>query len=1137
MSDPHATVTAPQAAWIAGAPPLPATAPFTDPARYAPGPDGEWQVRPTPIVTIIGAGVAGLTAAHELAERGFAVQVVEPMRDRDGGDLVQVGGLAATQYAEVELPSACAQPAGATAPPAVPWLRSMRRTRHSFPSLPPFLVAFDGAVAEAVPGVDFLSFGATPAWVPTEPGRAQLARVGQLLAEELLARHGAAAPGAPLERRAHVSVEIDFSMPSGREAAGDAVRAFAESLTLATAAALAGRRDLDVLWQDQGGPTVSLRGAGATGPDGAAGTADGPGIISRTVAERISRALRARARPSLSIAKSVRLPPPRRRTPTPTAAAEGPVILLIQTRLGLASRVEGLGVVSVQHAPDALVPGEHGYRFFPSFYANLFDTMRRTPVYADGKPTFRSTFDNLIPTTIQGICLNPAEGRPARMVTLSRKRPANIEELRKLQQDLLDPARLGFNEVDLARYQYEQLRFLTACPARRQAWTADPAERTWSRFVRAEDATGTWTGRYSLAFQSQLKATSQALVAMKVGEVDVRTYGNIATQLMLDQLGSGERTDMTLNGPTSEAWLAHWKQHLVSLGVRFFHAELTGLSPTPVHLDGSILPPPPPGPGPWSRLYPVFGPGYPRHADTEQPRPGLASAGAAPFAPGTPVSGGAYWPEPDAVHAGQGVQFNRYDACDDDAPGRVFDPDFYILALPLDRVWEVLERTHAALPPGAPAPLPPAPAPGAPDTRTDLRRLWDWYTATRALFPPADPAHAGDPQHPWRVDGERRGPFRHFTGIQYYFDADYHFNKGHIYYPDSPFGISTISQEQYWFGERSWTDGFRGVVSVDIGDVYTPHSYVDITNTPQSSPFWGQPADNLADRTWLQILDGTAPPPVRSPLTDPRALLPVPRFYHVDAHLKFATDAANLPTGALVRNTAPFLINLPEDWERRPGRVQAADEAGALLPGREAILPGGPVPADDDLATASGTMLDGGRWLVAGTCTKTFTRMSTMEAANESARHAVNALLATLARSGERRGTRLINGTTNSDDAGWEGYRSNGVLMGDLCAVTNPEANELPDLDWYRRMDARLFALGQPHAFDLLQLREVLDAAIQAAGVSGVVGLVSGAAAAQFAADFGRPLPTGPGGGPPTAEALLQFVTDILKQAIPPVTP
>ena len=1139
MPESSPSLSSPQAAWIGGPPPLAASAPFSDPSGYVPCPGGAAGVRATPIVTIIGAGVAGLTAAHELAERGFAVQVVEPMRDHDAGDLVQVGGLAATQYAEVDLPEPCAVPRDAAERCASPLANPMARTRHVFASLPPFLVAFPDSAARATAGVDFrVGAGAAGEWVATAAGTAQLAEVAAVLAGELRHRHGAAARGAPLALRAHVSIEAAVSVPAGVDPAPGFERPFVEALQRAVHEALDRSLLLEVLWQEGAGEVTALgmeqAAPGRVGADDGRGPGDvgSSGRLAASVVDRLRRLVGTRLRVTPSARPSIRLGVPRRsRAGAPASSRDArTVVLWVRTGPAPASEVGGLGVVSLSHAPDARVPGEHGYRFFPSFYANLFDTMRRTPVYAGGAPTFRSTYDNLIPTTVQGIALNPTASARARMVTLSRKRPANLEELRKLQQDLLDPARLGFHEVDLARYQYEQLRFLTACPARRQAWTKDPAEQTWARFVRAEDASGAATTRYSPAFLSQLKATSQALVAMKVSEVDVRTYGNIATQLMLDQLATGERTDMTLNGPTSEAWLAHWKQHLVSLGVRFFHGELAGFSQTPVHVDGATLPPPPPAAGPWARFYPVFGPGYPRHADTEQPRADAASAGAAPHVPPPAGPSEVHWPEPDSVHAGQGVVFNRYDSCEEGTPGRVFDPDFYILALPLDRAWQVL----ATLPDDA---LPRAGAPGAPDRRTDFARLRDWYSVVRREFPLADPAHAGDPDHPWRVDGHRRGPFRHFTGIQYYFDADYHLSKGHIYYPDSPWGLSTISQEQYWFGERSWTDGFRGVVSVDIGDVYTAHAYTEFGGSTVSSPFWGQSPDNLADRTWLQILDATPPPPVRSPLSDPRALLPVPRFYHVDAHLKFAVDADGQATGGLLRNTAPFLINRPEDWERRPGRVQGPGDVDALFPGREAIVPGGPVPADDALTTASGSMLDGGRWLVAGTCTQTFTRMSTMEAANESARHAVNALLATLARSGERRGTRLADGTTSSNDAGWEGYRSNEMLLGDLCPVVNPEAHELPDLDWYRRMDARLFALGQPHAFDLLQLRPVLDEAIAAAGRAGAVGMVSGLAAGQLAADFGRPLPAGPNGGPLTAEALLQFVTDILKQAIPPLSP
>src|SRR5882757_6889507 len=62
---------------------------------------------PRPTVAVLGAGVAGLTAAHELAERGFDVTVYEFREDERNGlgsappgtyPPVKLGGLAASQY-------------------------------------------------------------------------------------------------------------------------------------------------------------------------------------------------------------------------------------------------------------------------------------------------------------------------------------------------------------------------------------------------------------------------------------------------------------------------------------------------------------------------------------------------------------------------------------------------------------------------------------------------------------------------------------------------------------------------------------------------------------------------------------------------------------------------------------------------------------------------------------------------------------------------------------------------------------------------------------------------------------------------------------------------------------------------------
>ena len=62
---------------------------------------------PPRTVVVLGAGIAGLTAAHELADRGFEVTVYEPRSDEraalgvgppEAVPPVKLGGLAASQY-------------------------------------------------------------------------------------------------------------------------------------------------------------------------------------------------------------------------------------------------------------------------------------------------------------------------------------------------------------------------------------------------------------------------------------------------------------------------------------------------------------------------------------------------------------------------------------------------------------------------------------------------------------------------------------------------------------------------------------------------------------------------------------------------------------------------------------------------------------------------------------------------------------------------------------------------------------------------------------------------------------------------------------------------------------------------------
>jgi hypothetical protein len=76
---------------------------------------------------------------------------------------------------------------------------------------------------------------------------------------------------------------------------------------------------------------------------------------------------------------------------------------------------------------------------------------------------------------------------------------------------------------------------------------------------------------------------------------------------------------------------------------------------------------------------------------------------------------------------------------------------------------------------------------------------------------------------------------------------------------------------------------------------------------------------------------------------------------------------------------------------------------------------------------------------------QTFTRLTSMEAANESARHAVNAFL-----------------------QDWK-------IGGDRCEIWDPEDHELEDLQWFKDLDEELFRRKLPHLIDILELQELPD--------------------------------------------------------------
>lgn len=834
-------------------------------------------------VLVIGGGVTGLSAAHELVERGFKVIVLEPREDPLHYGRCQVGGMARTQWSRF---------------PSVAVLES-DPTDRMCRSRPP--IGLEKAVAQQ---------------------RAEVM-------EDLVVRPG------------HDFAEIRFARDAA-EVAGDAqARVEAIAARIVEYAARYVARDCD------GRPA---------GPDGirkemiyVEGFRLSPGE-----AATLSRRRAAAVRDALARLLDVALP----------EAGQGKAIDYVDLQaldLGAVRRDgdhgdEGQRVALVRVAEIPLA-GEHGYRFFPAFYKHLFDTMYRIPLLTEHQPADEeverhgailarereraagrvddvtaatddtrrdqpqayahdggTVWQNLIATEYHSIANEDGE----LPVVLSRLRARSLKELLTTVRAFYE--KMGFDTLDMARYQLKLVEYMTSCTARRERYQ----DLGWKDFIGLEN--------FSETFREAMNVWPQALVGMRAGEADARTAGNITVQILLDQLREFGFTDGTLNGPTSIAWLDPWRRYLESEGVTFFNAKLQSIHWTPER-DFKLQIDAPPG--------------------------GLAGE---------------------------------------------IDADYLLFATPPEESYRLFSALQAEL-------------------SDELKRRWfgadhDLGRLLKFLSGWRDQQRAEpDP---------REGPFRHFNGIQFYLEDDFRLVRGHTYYANSPWGLSSISQAQFRAIRLGIRDEHRGVLSIDVGNWVAPGH----EGAPRA---WDCSPQQFAEEVWRHVDRGTE-------TADER--LPEPLWYHIDdeVHYGFETWRRTPPPAPEVAdgrpgvalNETPYLVNLPGAWTTRPGG--AVGHLGRI---EYELLFTGAMPRSRGM-------------ILAGPYMKTHTRLGSMEAANESARHAVNRILRDcLEREPERR-------------------------VGQMCEIFPLEERELPDLDYLKDLDAKLVERGLPHLFEILQLEALL---------------------------------------------------------------
>ncbi|MEV4340576.1 FAD-dependent oxidoreductase [Streptomyces sp. NPDC049590] len=210
------------------------------------------------------------------------------------------------------------------------------------------------------------------------------------------------------------------------------------------------------------------------------------------------------------------------------------------------------------------LPGEHGFRFFPGFYRNLPDSMRRIPFPGNAN----GVHDNLRNGT--EALFAREDGRPNLHFPLRRlttpPAPGDITPswIRDQILSVLDlGSRLPAHEA--AYFAGRVLVHLTSCDARREdQWEKTP----WWDFIRAE--------RMSEEYRTLLGiGQTRNLVATRAEVASTRTVGRVIIEALLlwGLLGRGmdgdADIDRVLNAPTSEAWIDPWSAHLRALGVRF----------------------------------------------------------------------------------------------------------------------------------------------------------------------------------------------------------------------------------------------------------------------------------------------------------------------------------------------------------------------------------------------------------------------------------------------------------------------------------------------------------------------------------------------------------------------------------------
>jgi hypothetical protein len=564
---------------------------------------------------------------------------------------------------------------------------------------------------------------------------------------------------------------------------------------------------------------------------------------------------------------------------------------------------------------------------------------------------------------------------------------------------------LGYEPGDLAHLSLKLFQYMTSCKARR---AAEHEDMTWWEFLQGE--------KFSPRCRAHMERGPEVLGAMTATESDVRTQGNMVTQFLIDQLVGRSVTDATLNGPTSLAWFDHWREYLVFRGVKFFRGMLVDFDlpdeDNPDHRPDVLLP----------RV------AIAHH--TLDPRSFTTAVRPHYFVLAAPVTA--------MMGRGEFVRANpELDPREDDfgacqaatsrpASWRVTPRSARASATrwsprpPTVDDFVALQRWEAAIAAEDAASPTPRAAPGPCGT-----------SAACSFSSPPTCSLARSTRSTWSRRGGCRPSRRCTSGT-----------GG----PPAPTAIAASSPS-------TWAR------CIARSDETFPAAKAP---SPHATHAWNLPRATIAEEVFRDVADSIAvntlaqrraaahhPPELFAKAFNPavqgrcrRPQCPCPEGAAAVGPRRPRTRCAG-PSRPSTRPLEPLCYHFDQNVTFAPDGKGGRAKPLALPhqpPAGVGARPGTLPPRSD---TQRGYELQNARWVLAGTYMKTHTRLTTMEAANESARHAVNAIL------------------------------HDQQSLGDRCMIWDPEDFELPEFDDLKALDERLFRDGYPHMVEILGLDEI----------------------------------------------------------------